>query len=66
VALRKLRMLNPARALQNLRVAPGNRLQALKGSRSGQHGIRVNDQWRICFEWQDGGANHVEIVDYHD
>jgi len=66
VALQKLRMLNQARVLQDMRVPPGNRLEALKGSRKGQHSIRIKDQWRICFEWQDGGANNVEIVDYHD
>lgn len=66
VALRKLRMLNQARVLQDMRVPPGNRLEALKGSRKGQHSIRINNQWRICFEWQDGGPNNVEIVDYHD
>ena len=66
VALRKLRMLNQARVLQDMRVPPGNRLEALKGNREGQHSIRINNQWRICFVWQDGGANHVEIVDYHD
>lgn len=66
VALRKLRMLNQARVLHDMRVPPGNRLEALKGGRAGQHSIRINDQWRICFVWQDGGANRVEIVDYHD
>lgn len=66
VALRKLRMLNQAVVLQDLRVPPGNRLEALKGNRAGRHSIRINDQWRICFAWQDGGATHVEIVDYHD
>lgn len=66
VALRKLRMLNQARGLQDMRVPPGNRLEALKGSRRGRHSIRINDQWRICFEWQDGGPSNVEIVDYHD
>jgi proteic killer suppression protein len=66
VALRKLRMLNQARVLQDMRVPPGNRLEALKGERKGQHSIRINDQWRICFEWQDGGPSNVEIVDYHD
>ncbi|MCR4269154.1 type II toxin-antitoxin system RelE/ParE family toxin [Nitratireductor sp. ZSWI3] len=66
VALRKLRMLNQARVLQDMRVPPGNRLEALKGARKGQHSIRINDQWRICFEWQDGGPSNVEIVDYHD
>ncbi len=66
VALRKLRMLNQARVLHDLRVPPGNRLEALKGARKGQHSIRINDQWRISFEWQDGGPINVEIVDYHD
>jgi proteic killer suppression protein len=66
VALRKLRMLNQARVLQDMRVPPGNRLEALKGGRKGQHSIRINGQWRICFEWQDGGPSNVEIVDYHD
>lgn len=66
VALRKLRLLNQARLLQDLRVPPGNRLQALKGGRAGQHSIRINDQWRICFIWQEGGPGNVEIVDYHD
>ena len=65
VARRKLRMLNNARSLNDLRVPPANRLEALKGSRSGQHSIRVNDQWRICFVWVDGDAVNVEIVDYH-
>ena len=66
VALRKLRMLNQARVLGDLRVPPGNRLEALKGRRAGQHSIRINDQWRICFIWQDGGPSNVEITDYHD
>jgi len=66
VALRKLGMLNQARVLQDMRVPPGNRLEALNGSRKGQHSIRINDQWRICFEWQDGGPGNVQIVDYHD
>jgi len=65
VALRKLRMLHRARTLLDLRVPPGNRLETLKGDRSGQHSIRVNDQYRICFIWQDGDAFDVEIVDYH-
>lgn len=65
-ALRKLRMLNQARVLSDMRVPPGNRLEALRGSRKGQHSIRINDQWRICFVWQAGGPDHVEIVDYHD
>ena len=65
IALRKLRMLNNARTLQDLRVPPANRLEALKGSRAGQHSIRINDQWRICFVWQSGNALDVAIVDYH-
>jgi proteic killer suppression protein len=65
VALRKLRYLNQARVLDDLRVPPGNRLEALKGDRRGQHSIRINGQWRITFVWNDGGADHVEIVDYH-
>ena len=65
IARRKLRMLNNARSLNDLRVPPANRLEALKGSRSGQQSIRVNDQWRICFVWVDGDAVNVEIVDYH-
>ena len=65
VALRKLRMLNRATNISDLRVPPSNRLEALKGSRKGQHSIRINDQWRICFEWDDGNAYEVEIVDYH-
>ncbi len=64
-ARRKLLLLNAAPDLNSLRVPPGNRLEALKGSRSGQHSIRINDQWRICFEWKNGNANSVEIVDYH-
>jgi proteic killer suppression protein len=62
---RKLLYLNQARQLQDLRVPPGNRLEALKGKRRGQHSIRINDQWRICFVWIDGDATQVEIVDYH-
>jgi toxin HigB-1 len=65
VALRKLRMLNRAETLQDLRVPPANRLERLVGDREGQYSIRVNDQWRICFEWQNGEAWDVEIVDYH-
>jgi proteic killer suppression protein len=65
VALRKLRLLNQARTLSDLRVPPGNRLEALKGERAGQYSIRVNDQWRICFVWREGGPADVEIVDYH-
>ena len=66
IALRKLRLLNQARSPSDLRVPPGNRLEALKGRRRGQHSIRINDQWRICLVWEEGGASHVEIVDYHD
>ncbi|MBV8134508.1 MAG: type II toxin-antitoxin system RelE/ParE family toxin [Deltaproteobacteria bacterium] len=65
VAVRKLDMLDAATQLMDLRTLPGNRLEALKGDRRGQHSIRVNDQWRICFVWRDGGAELVEIVDYH-
>ncbi|HRW49285.1 MAG: type II toxin-antitoxin system RelE/ParE family toxin [Caldilinea sp.] len=65
VALRKLRMLNRAQNLQDLRVPPANRLERLSGNRAGQHSIRINDQWRICFTWEDGDAADVEIVDYH-
>ncbi|OGI46868.1 MAG: plasmid maintenance system killer protein [Candidatus Muproteobacteria bacterium RIFCSPHIGHO2_01_FULL_65_16] len=65
VARRKLRMLNNARVLNDLRVPPANRLEALHGDRKGQHSIRINDQWRICFLWKDGDAYDVEIVDYH-
>lgn len=65
VALRKLRMINRAQTLQDLKVPPANRLESLKGKRIGQYSIRINDQWRICFEWQNGEAFNVEIVDYH-
>ena len=65
VALRKLRMLNRAETLQDLRVPPANRLERLSGDRAGQYSIRINDQWRICFGWQGGEAFDVEIVDYH-
>ena len=58
-------MLNNAQSLSDLRVPPGNRLEALRGDRAGQHSIRINDQWRICFEWREGDAYDVEIVDYH-
>jgi proteic killer suppression protein len=64
-ALRKLIQLNEAEVIDALRVPPGNRLEALKGGRSGQYSIRINDQWRICFEWREGNAWHVEITDYH-
>lgn len=65
VARRKLRMLNNAVSLKDLRIPSANRLQALKGGREGQHSIRINDPWRICFRWSDGDAHDVEIVDYH-
>jgi proteic killer suppression protein len=65
VARRKLRMLAAAIRLEDLRTRPGNRLEALAGDRAGQHSIRVNDQWRLCFIWRDGDAHEVEIVDYH-
>ncbi|WP_277344199.1 type II toxin-antitoxin system RelE/ParE family toxin [Azotobacter chroococcum] len=65
VAMRKLAMLNRAGRLDDLRVPPGNRLEALKGDRLGQCSIRINDQWRVCFRWSDAGADDVEIVDYH-
>ena len=65
VALRKLRMLNRAVTLQDLRVPPANRLEKLRGDRVGQYSIRINDQWRICFEWHEGDAYNVEITDYH-
>jgi proteic killer suppression protein len=65
VALRKLRMLNRAMTLQDLRVPPANRLEKLRGDRAGQYSIRINDQWRICFEWREGDAYNVEITDYH-
>jgi proteic killer suppression protein len=64
-ALRKLRLINAARRLDDLKVPPGNRLEGLKGNRAGQWSIRINSQWRICFRWRDGGAEDVEIVDYH-
>lgn len=65
VARRKLRQLEIAARLDDLRVPPGNRLEALKGNRTGQHSIRINDQWRLCFSWTTSGAENVEIVDYH-
>jgi len=64
-ARRKLLLLDGVGALNDLRQPPGNRLEALKGDRQGQYSIRINDQWRICFIWRDGGAEQVEIVDYH-
>jgi toxin HigB-1 len=65
IALRKLRMLHGAQALQDLTSPPSNRFEALKGDRKGQYAIRINRQWRICFVWRDGDAHEVEIVDYH-
>jgi len=65
VALRKLRMLDAATVLEDLRVPPANRLEKLKGERAGQFSIRVNQQWRVCFVWRSGHAFDVEIVDYH-
>ena len=64
-SLRKLAMLDAAERLEDLRVPPANRLEALKGNRKGQFSIRINDQWRICFEWKDGRVLNVEITDYH-
>ena len=65
IALRKLTQLSAAAVLNDLRVPPGNRLEALKGDLAGRHSIRINDQWRICFVWKDGHAHAAEIVDYH-
>jgi proteic killer suppression protein len=65
VARRKLRMINNARTLTDLRAPPGNRLEALSGTRAGQHSIRINDQWRVCFVWCEGHVTDLEIVDYH-
>ncbi len=65
VGVRKLDLLNAAHELQDLRVPPGNRLEALKGDLRGKHSIRINDQWRILFRWKDGDAHEVEIDDYH-
>lgn len=64
-ALRKLDMLHHARDLNDLRMPPGNRLEALAGARRGQHSMRVNDQWRVCFTWTEEGPVNVEVVDYH-
>ena len=64
-ALRKLEQLDWSIVLDDLRVPPGNKLEALKGNRRGQHSIRINDQWRVCFIWSANGATEVEIVDYH-
>jgi len=65
IAFRKLRMIHRSSTIQDLRVPPANKLEALSGNRKGQHSIRINDQWRICFMWQNGNAYNVEIVDYH-
>jgi toxin HigB-1 len=65
VAHRKLMQMHNARTLEDLRAPPGNRLEALSGDRKGQHSVRINDQWRVCFRWRDGDAHDVEIVDYH-
>nr|VFJ54102.1 MAG: proteic killer suppression protein [Candidatus Kentron sp. DK]VFJ66890.1 MAG: proteic killer suppression protein [Candidatus Kentron sp. DK] len=65
VAFRKLRMLHRSSSVEDLRIPPGNRLEALSGDRKGQHSIRINDTWRVCFSWRDGNAHTVEIVDYH-
>ncbi len=64
-ARRKLEMVNAAKDLRDLSVPPGNRLEKLEGDRAGQHSIRINDQWRVCFLWQDGDAYDVEVADYH-
>jgi toxin HigB-1 len=64
-AFKKLAILNAAVTLGNLKVPPGNHLEALRGNRTGQHSIRINDQYRVCFDWRDGNAFDVEIVDYH-
>jgi len=65
IALRKLRMINNAKNLNDLRIPRANKLEKLRGDRKGQHSIRINDQWRICFIWQEGDAYEVEITDYH-
>jgi len=65
ITLRKLLLLDAAEKLEDLRIPPGNRLEKLTGNRQGQHSIRINDQWRICFRWSEGDAYEVEIVDYH-
>lgn len=65
VVRRKLDQLNRVRTLQELRVPPGNRLERLKGARAGQYSIRINDQYRVCFRWENGNANEVEVTDYH-
>jgi proteic killer suppression protein len=65
IALRKLVLLDAAQSPQDLRIPAGNRLEKLSGDREGQHSLRINDRWRICFVWRDDGAHEVEIVDYH-
>jgi toxin HigB-1 len=65
IALRKLRMINNAQNIYDLKIPPSNRLEKLAGNRKGQYGIRINDQWRICFVWKDNNAYNVEITDYH-
>ena len=64
-ALRKLRAINAAEQIEDLRIPPGNRLEPLSGDRRGQHSVRINQQWRICLRWRDGGCEDVEICDYH-
>jgi len=65
IARRKLRQLDSATELRDLAAPPGNRLEALRGERKGQHSIRINEQWRLCFVWREGNAYEIEIVDYH-
>ncbi|HEX4645596.1 MAG TPA: type II toxin-antitoxin system RelE/ParE family toxin [Verrucomicrobiae bacterium] len=65
VALRKLTQLHRSRELLDMRLPPGNRLEALKGDRAGRYSVRINDQWRLCYRWHDGDAYDVEVVDYH-
>jgi proteic killer suppression protein len=65
IAFRKLRMINRSKTVDDLRVPPGNRLEALSGKRKGQHSIRINEQWRVCFVWRENNVHDVEIVDYH-
>lgn len=65
-AMRKLWMIDAAQTINDLRTPPANRLEQLKGNRHGQHSIRINDQWRICFKWNEGDAYEIEIIDYHD
>jgi proteic killer suppression protein len=65
VALRKLRMINNAKNLNDLRIPPANNFEKLRGDREGQHSVRINDQWRVCFKWKGGDAHEVKIADYH-